>query len=62
MGRKRLVFKFFFGMGLLLWAALGLYRYLVDDENNQCEMTYMFEYPQYIVSYYLINLLKGLGF
>lgn len=27
----------------------GAVNYLVDLEDNNCEMTYMFEYPQYVV-------------
>jgi len=28
---------------------LGVARYVTDFEENTCEMTYMFEYPQYVV-------------
>lgn len=28
---------------------LGVARYVTDYEENTCEMTYMFEYPQYVV-------------
>lgn len=33
---------------LLLLYILGGVRYITDFENNTCEMTYMFEYPQYV--------------
>lgn len=28
---------------------LGVVRYMTDYEENTCDMTYMFEYPQYVV-------------
>lgn len=34
---------------LLLLYILGGVRYITDFEENTCEMTYMFEYPQYVV-------------
>ena len=34
---------------------IGLYNLLTDFENNKCEMTYMFEWPKYMVSsFYLL--------
>lgn len=30
----------------------GAARYITDFEENTCEMTYMFEYPQYVVRKY----------
>jgi hypothetical protein len=30
---------------------LGIHNYLTAHEENSCEMTYMFEYPQYVVSF-----------
>ena len=36
-------------MLLLLFYILGAARYITDFEENTCEMTYMFEYPQYVV-------------
>lgn len=30
---------------------LGLHNFLTNNEENGCEMTYMFEYPQYVVSF-----------
>jgi hypothetical protein len=30
---------------------LGLHNFLISNEENGCEMTYMFEYPQYVVSF-----------
>lgn len=38
----------FFAMVTLLYI-LGVARYITDFEENTCEMTYMFEYPQYVV-------------
>lgn len=29
---------------------IGAARYLTDHDENTCDMTYMFEYPQYVVS------------
>ncbi|KAG5343165.1 PGAP1 deacylase, partial [Acromyrmex heyeri] len=37
----------FFIMITLLYV-LGVARYVTDFEENTCEMTYMFEYPQYV--------------
>jgi len=33
-----------------LFYLLGLHNFLKKVEDNACEMTYMFEYPQYVVS------------
>jgi glycosylphosphatidylinositol deacylase len=30
---------------------LGLYNFLISNEENGCEMTYMIEYPQFVVSF-----------
>jgi len=30
---------------------LGLHNYLISNEENGCEMTYMIEYPQFVVSF-----------
>jgi hypothetical protein len=30
---------------------LGLHNFFTDYEENGCDMTYMFEYPQYVVSF-----------
>lgn len=30
---------------------IGAARYLTQHEENTCDMTYMFEYPQFVVSY-----------
>jgi glycosylphosphatidylinositol deacylase len=30
---------------------LGLHNFLTNNEENGCEMTYMFEYPQFVVSF-----------
>ena len=40
--------SFLFLMLLLLFYILGAARYITDFEENTCEMTYMFEYPQYV--------------
>jgi len=42
----------FFIMITLLYI-LGIARYITDFEENTCEMTYMFEYPQYVVCRYI---------
>lgn len=39
---------------------VGASRYLTNHDENTCDMTYMFEYPQYVVSIitkYNVNLL-----
>lgn len=28
---------------------IGLLTFLTDHEENKCEMTYMFQYPQFVV-------------
>ena len=33
---------------------IGVARFLTDHEENTCDMTYMFEYPQYVVRTRLI--------
>lgn len=43
--------------GLILSASLSIFllyiigasHYLTDHDENTCDMTYMFEYPQYVV-------------
>lgn len=42
---------------LLLLYILGGVRYITDFEENTCEMTYMFEYPQYVVCIFNQNTL-----
>ena len=37
--------------GVLIVLGLGLLDMLKNFEENGCEMTYMFEYPEYIVSF-----------
>lgn len=39
---------FLFLMLILLFYILGIVRYITDFEENTCDMTYMFEYPQYV--------------
>lgn len=34
----------------LVFFVFGIYNFVYKLEENKCEMTYMFEYPQYIVS------------
>jgi len=41
----RIVFRF----GLLAVFCFGVYDVLKNYENNACEMTYMFEMPDYMV-------------
>lgn len=45
--------SFSFLMLLLLLYMLGVARYVTDFDENSCGMTYMFEYPQYVVSKYV---------
>lgn len=41
---------------LSVFAALyGLFHYLKNDEINMCDMTYMFEYPEYLVCYIICS-------
>jgi hypothetical protein len=35
---------------LLLTFAVGVYKQLTQKTTNNCEMTFMFEYPHFIVS------------
>lgn len=50
MGSK-LIFKLIFIAVIFSSCLLGLRRIAYyGSERNKCEMTYMFEYPQYIVS------------
>ncbi|XP_015438322.1 PREDICTED: GPI inositol-deacylase [Dufourea novaeangliae] len=35
-------------MSLFVFYILGVARYVTDFEENTCDMTYMFEYPQYV--------------
>ncbi len=39
--------------GSLLFLAFiqGIYRLTYEVDDNKCDMTFMFEYPQYIVSF-----------
>lgn len=41
---------------------VGFLNILLSDKENECEMTYMFEYPQFVVSFYLINIITILIF
>lgn len=40
---------FLFLMLILLLYIFGAALYITDFEDNTCDMTYMFEYPQYVV-------------
>lgn len=44
--------KFFVVFSCMVLASLiiGFHNLLTSVEENGCEMTYMFEYPQYVVS------------
>ena len=44
-------FRFVFLLFISSFFILGLYDYLVNYEENGCEMTYMYERPQYLVSF-----------
>ena len=43
--------RYVFMSGVLIVLGLGLLDMLKNFEENGCEMTYMFEYPEYIVSF-----------
>ena len=43
------IILFLFLMLIFLLYILGTARYITDFEENTCDMTYMFEYPQYVV-------------
>ena len=36
---------------LFLCFGYGIYDFLTGFEENGCEMTYMYEYPQFVVSF-----------
>ena len=42
--------KFCIGCVLFGNILMGLYDFVLRKKENKCEMTYMFEYPEYIVS------------
>lgn len=49
--KKNIVIKFSLCLLAALCYAAGLIFFLTDHEpDDRCEMTYMFEYPQYVVS------------
>lgn len=33
---------------------LGIHNFLISNEENGCDMTYMIEYPQFVVSFLVI--------
>ena len=54
----KVLFKFLFCIFLSIVCLLGLNRFINGVEENRCDMTFMFEYPQYIVSSFVHS---GLG-
>lgn len=62
MNKKIVINVIYFFLCLLgiLWYTAGLVSFLTDHEpGDKCEMTYMFEYPQYVVS---THFFSNLGF
>lgn len=54
---SNLTFKLFFIAVIFSSCLIGLRRIAYyGSERNKCEMTYMFEYPQYVVSLKIYNL------
>lgn len=51
---RLLVFDSFVFISALIFFGylLGLHKFLSKNGNNGCEMTYMYEYPQFVVSKY----------
>jgi hypothetical protein len=43
-------FVIFSGICFIIFM-LGFHNFLTNNEENGCEMTYMFEYPQFVVSF-----------
>ena len=41
---------------LFLCFGYGIYDYFTGFEENGCEMTYMYEYPQFVVSFLWLSL------
>ena len=54
MSRTNAVLKSLVAFCFFLWFIFGLHGYFSDFEENKCQMTYMYEYPQYLVSIILI--------
>jgi len=52
LAKKRVLNSFVYLFCPIVFAifVLGSYDYFRNVESNKCEMTYMFEYPQYVVS------------
>lgn len=44
------VIKLIISLVIFLSFIVGFHRHVVPVQENACHMTYMFEYPQYIVS------------
>ena len=40
---------------VLIIFIIGLIDYLLIDEKNGCEMTFMFQFPQFVVSFNVFN-------
>ncbi len=56
--KKNNLVKLFVGSLLTFSFIRGIHRFVFELEDNKCEMTFMFEYPQYIVSVLPLPLLK----
>lgn len=39
-----------------IFSLYGIYQYVNNQEENMCVMTYMFEYPEYLVSSYYLKI------
>lgn len=48
--KKNITLKLLAGALLVLAFIQGIQRFVFDLEDNKCEMTFMFEYPQYVVN------------
>lgn len=49
--KRIIVVKLIAGSLFFLAFIIGIHRFVYELEDNKCEMTYMFEYPQYIVCF-----------
>jgi len=52
------VMKFVLLAALVAMFCLGVYDVLKNYENNACEMTYMFEVPEYMVRRFGLDIAK----
>lgn len=48
--KKVMVLKVLVGFLFFFAFIQGIVNFVYELDDNKCEMTYMFEYPQYIVS------------